>query len=182
MIQALLGEVDVGQLQLRIRAHPGSRIEQTEKVYLRVLDIIKQETGGTDKVAVSVGVVGLHTPNYPINFIYLWNGGSHEAVLQVQFKDGSGLHIEPLKERLRQRFSRELPDATFSFEPSDIVSRVMSMGASTPIEVAVTGANVADDRAFAEKIKEALDEVPQLRDVQFGQVLDYPVLDVNVDR
>ena len=175
-------QVDAGQLQLRIRAHPGSRIEETEKVYFRVLDIIKQEAGGADKVAVSVGVVGLHTPNYPINFIYLWNGGSHEAVLQVQFKDGSGPHIEPLKERLRQRFARELPDVTFSFEPSDIVSRVMSMGAATPIEVAVTGTNLADDRAFAEKVKQALDGLTQLRDVQFGQVLDYPVLDVNVDR
>jgi multidrug efflux pump subunit AcrB len=59
---------------------------------------------------------------------------------------------------------------------------VMSMGASTPIEVAVSGANLADDRAFAEKIKGALERLPQLRDVQFGQVLDYPVLDVNVDR
>jgi multidrug efflux pump subunit AcrB len=174
--------VDAGQIQLRIRAHAGSRIEATEKVALHVLDIIKQEAGGEDKVAVSIGLVGVHAPSYPINLIYLWNGGSHEAVLQVQFKDGSGLRMEPLKERLRKRFARELPDVTFSFEPSDIVSRVMSMGASTPIEVAVTGASLADNRAFAEKIKNALDQLPQLRDVQFGQVLDYPVLDVSVDR
>jgi multidrug efflux pump subunit AcrB len=90
--------------------------------------------------------------------------------------------MEPLKERLRRRFARELPDVAFSFEPSDILSRVMSMGASTPIEVAVTGANLADDRAFAEKIQNALKQLPELRDVQFGQVLDYPVLDVSVDR
>jgi len=100
----------------------------------------------------------------------------------VQFKEDSGLHMEPLKERLRKRFATDLPDVSFSFEPSDIVSRVMSMGASTPIEVAVTGANLADDRAFAEKVKGALERLPQLRDVQFGQVLDYPILDVNVDR
>jgi len=175
-------QVDAGQLQLRIRAHPGSRIEVTEKVALQVLDIIKREAGGEDKVAVSIGLVGVHAPSYPINLIYLWNGGSHEAVLQVQFKAGTQLHMERLKERLRQRFARELPDATFSFEPSDIVSRVMSMGASTPIEVAVTGASLADDRAFADKIKQALQHLPRLRDVQFGQVLDYPVLDVNVDR
>ena len=174
--------VEAGQLQLRIRAHAGSRIEATEKVALRVLDIIKQEAGGEDELAVSIGLVGVHPPSYPINLIYLWNGGSHEAVLQVQFKDASGLRMEPLKERLRKSFARELPDVTFSFEPSDIVSRVMSMGASTPIEVAVAGANLADDRAFAEKIKNALEHLPQLRDVQFGQVLDYPVLDVSVDR
>jgi multidrug efflux pump subunit AcrB len=100
----------------------------------------------------------------------------------VQFKPDSGLRMEPLKERLRRRFATELPDVSFSFEPSDIVGRVMSMGASTPIEVAVSGPSLADNRAFAEKIKAALEQLPQLRDVQFGQMLDYPTVDVNVDR
>jgi len=100
----------------------------------------------------------------------------------VQFKPASKLRMEPFKERLRARFAAELPDVGFSFEPSDIVSRVMSMGSSTPIEVAVTGPNLADDRTFAEKVRGALARLPQLRDVQFGQTLDYPTVDVNVDR
>jgi multidrug efflux pump subunit AcrB len=175
-------QVDAGQLQLRVRAPAGTRIAATERIALRVLDIIKEEAGGADKVEVTLGLIGTHTPNYPINLIYLWNAGSHEAVLQVQFKPDSGLRMEPLKERLRRRLATELPDVSFSFEPSDIVGRVMSMGASTPIEVAVSGANLADDRAFAEKIKTALQQLPQLRDVQFGQMLDYPTIDVNVDR
>jgi multidrug efflux pump subunit AcrB len=147
-----------------------------------VLDIIKQEAGGADKVEVTLGLVGTHAPNYPVNLIYLLNGGSNEAVLQVQFKPGSGLRMEPFKERLRRHFATELPDVSFSFEPSDIVGRVMSMGATTPIEVAVTGPSLADNRAFAEKIKTALEQSPHLRDVQFGQMLDYPTVDVNVDR
>jgi multidrug efflux pump subunit AcrB len=175
-------QVDAGQLQLRLRAPAGTRIEATEKIALKVLDVIKQEAGGADKVDVSLGLVGVHSPNYPINLIYLWSGGSHEAVLQVQFKQNSALHMEPFKERLRRRFATDLPDVSVSFEPSDIVSRVMSMGAATPIEVAVSGANLANDRAFAQQIKSALQRLPQLRDVQFGQVLDYPTVDVNVDR
>jgi len=83
---------------------------------------------------------------------------------------------------LRARFAAELPEISVSFEPSDIVSRVMSMGSSTPIAVAVTGPSLTDDRAFAEKVRNALQRMPQLRDVQFGQTLDYPTLDVNVDR
>jgi len=175
-------QVDAGQLQLRLRAPAGTRVETTEKVALKVLDLIKNEAGGADKVDVTLGLVGVHPPNYPINLIYLWNGGSDEAVLQVQFKPDSKLRMEPFKERLRARFAAELPDVSFSFEPSDIVSRVMSMGSSTPIEVAVTGPNLADDRAFADKVRNALHRMPQLRDVQFGQTLDYPTVDVNVDR
>jgi multidrug efflux pump subunit AcrB len=83
---------------------------------------------------------------------------------------------------LRARFGRELPEVGFSFEPSDIVTRVMSMGSPTPIEVSVTGPNLADDRVFAEKVRSALSRMPQLRDVQFGQTLDYPTVDVKVDR
>ncbi len=174
--------VDAGQLQLRFRALPGTQVEGTEKIALRALDLIKQEAGGGDKLDVSLGLVGVHAPNYPINLVYQWNGGSHEGVLQVQFKPRSGLSMEELKERLRARFAQELPTVSFSFEPSDIVSRVMSMGSPTPIEVAVSGSNLADDRAFAEKVKESLQGLAQLRDVQFGQTLDYPTLDVNVDR
>jgi multidrug efflux pump subunit AcrB len=175
-------QVDAGQLQLRLRAPAGTRVEATEKIALRVLDLIKNEAGGAEQVDVTLGLVGVHPPNYPINLIYLWNGGSDEAVLQVQFKPASKLHMEAFKERLRARFAIELPDVSFSFEPSDIVSRVMSMGSSTPIEVAVTGPNLADDRAFAEKVRSALTRMSQLRDVEFGQTLDYPTVDVNVDR
>jgi multidrug efflux pump subunit AcrB len=175
-------QVDSGQLQLRLRAPAGTRVETTEEIALQVLDLIKDAAGGADKVDVTLGLVGVHPPNYPINLIYLWTSGSHEAILQVQFKPDSKLRIELFKERLRARFAAELPDVGFSFEPSDIVSRVMSMGSSTPIEVAVTGPNLADDRTFAEKVRRALARLPQLRDVQFGQTLDYPTVDVNVDR
>jgi multidrug efflux pump subunit AcrB len=83
---------------------------------------------------------------------------------------------------LRARFAAELPEVTFSFEPSDIVTRVMSMGSPTPIEVSVTGPNLAEDRAFAEKLRAALSRMSQLRDVQFDQTLDYPTVDIKVDR
>ena len=175
-------QLDTDQLQLRLRAPAGTRVEATEEIALRVLDLIKDEADGPDKVDVTLGLVGMHPPNYPINLIYLWSDGPHEAVLQVQFKSGSGLHMEPFKERLRARFAKELPEVSFSFEPSDIVTRVMSMGSPTPIEVSLTGPNLADDRAFAEKVRSALSRMPQLRDVQFGQTLDYPTVDVHVDR
>ena len=103
-------------------------------------------------------------------------------MLQVQLKPGTPVRIEELKERLRKKFAEQLPDVSFSFEPSDIVSRVMSLGASTPIEVAVSGPNLAANREFAEKVKERLQKIPLLRDVRFGQALDYPTVEVAVNR
>jgi multidrug efflux pump subunit AcrB len=87
-----------------------------------------------------------------------------------------------LKERLRQKLPQELPGIRFSFEPSDIVSRVMSFGAPTPIEVGVSGLNLSDSRQYADKLRAKLAQVPALRDLAFEQELDYPTVKVIVDR
>jgi multidrug efflux pump subunit AcrB len=173
--------VDTGQLQLHLRAPAGTRIERTEQIALQTLDVIKREVG-PDNVDISLGFVGTQPPNYPINTIYLWSSGSEEAVLQVQLKRGTKIGIEGLKERLRQKLPQELPGVRFSFEPSDIVSRVMSFGAPTPIEVAVSGPNLADSRQYADKLRAKLAQLPTLRDLGFEQELNYPTVKVAVDR
>jgi multidrug efflux pump subunit AcrB len=173
--------VDTGQFQLHLRAPAGTRIERTEQIALQTLDAIKREVG-PDNVEISLGFVGTQPPNYPINTIYLWSSGSEEAVLQVQLKRGAGIGIEDLKERLRQKLPQELASVRFSFEPSDIVSRVMSFGAPTPIEVAVSGPNFDDSRQYADKLRAKLAQVPTLRDLAFEQELDYPTVKVTVNR
>ncbi len=71
-----------------------------------------------------------------------------------------------MKEQVRARLSREMPDVRFSFEPSDIVNEVMSFGSPTPIEVVVSGSDFAKNREFAEKLRKQLAMVPALLDIQ----------------
>ena len=123
-------ELLAGQLALRVRAPAGTKVELTEGIALETLDLIKREAGA-DNLALTMGLVGVHAPNYPINLIHHWNAGPEEAVLQIQFKPGV-VRTEPLKEKLRGVFKSELPDVLVSFEPSDIVERVMSFGAAAP--------------------------------------------------
>jgi multidrug efflux pump subunit AcrB len=170
-----------GQFALRLRAPAGTKVESTEAIAKQVLEIIKREAG-PDNVALTMGLVGVHAPNYPVNLIYLWNGGPEEGQLSVQLKPGAPVVIETLKERLRAAFAKELPEVRFSFEPSDLVSRVMSFGSPTPIEVAVSGPDLAVNREHATKIFERLRNLPSLRDVQIAQELDFPTVDVNIDR
>ena len=172
---------DAGQMALRVKAPAGTKLETTEQMALRALEIIRREAG-PENVALTMGLVGVHAPNYPINLIYLWNSGPEEAWLAVQFKAGAHLRIEPLQERLRGLFARELAGAAVSFEPVDITSRVMSFGSATPLEVAVSGPDLAVNRGHAAKIFEKLKTLPMLRDVQYAQALDYPSVEVNVNR
>lgn len=177
----LFPRIEAGQLQVRLRAPAGTTIDTTEALAIQTLDLIKRAVG-PENVAITLAFVGVHGSAYPINFIYLWNGGPEEGVVQAQLKPGTSVDIEALKERLRKSFAENMPGVSFSFEPSDIINRIMSFGSSTPIEVVVSGPNLAADRAFAQTVKDRLEGIAELRDVQFGQSLDYPTVEVNVDR
>jgi multidrug efflux pump subunit AcrB len=174
-------KVDAGRFQLRMRAPDGTRYEETERLAIAALESIGREVG-RDKVAISIGYVGLIPSSYPINAIYQWTGGPEEAILRVAMKEGAKIDIERLKERLRRELSVQLPDVRLSFEPADIVSEVMSFGSPTPVDVAVTGPNLGDDRAFAEKLRKELGQIPSLRDLHYGQSLDYPTINIELDR
>jgi multidrug efflux pump subunit AcrB len=173
--------VESNELQLRLRAAPGTNIDGTEAVLLKALDVVKT-TVGAENVRLSLGFVGLHGSSYPINYLYLWDGGTEEGVLQIQLANGATKHGEDLKNKLRKQFAAQIPDVSFSFEPADLISRVTSMGVSTPIEVVVSGPSIDADRAFADKVKAKLAAIPTLDDVQYSQSLDYPTVKVAVDR
>lgn len=172
--------VDAGQFELRLRAPAGTRLEQTETIARHTLDVIAKEAGA-DNIDITLGYVGVQAGAYPVNVIHLWTSGSEEAVLQVQLKTGK-IKVEELKQRLRRKLADALPGVRFSFEPSDIVSRVMSFGSPTPVQVAVSGPDFKADRQFAAALQGSLAKVPSLRDLGLEQEMDYPAAKVTFDR
>ena len=70
----------------------------------------------------------------------------------------------------------------FAFEPGDLISETMSLGAPAPIEVVVSGRNLADSSTFMDKLREQFDGIESLRDVQIQQSLHYPTVQVTLDR
>jgi multidrug efflux pump subunit AcrB len=174
-------KVDTGRFLLRLRAPDGTRFEETEQLTLAALRTIEQEVG-KDRIEASVGYVGLIPSSYPINAIFQWTSGNEEAILRVALKEGSRVDVEALKERLRDKLSEQLPGVRLSFEPADIVNEVMSFGSPTPVDVSVNGPNLADDRAYAEKIRQELAKISSLRDLQYGLPLDYPTVSIELDR
>ena len=169
------------QFQLRFRAPAGTKFESTERLAAEVLDEIKQ-AAGPNNVDITLGYVGVQPSSYPINTIFLWTGGSHEGVLQVALKGDAPLRLTRFEEVLRHRFGERFPQAQFSFEPGDIVGRIMNFSAPTPVEVAIAGPDFAASRTFATKVRDELARIPTLQDLQFEQALDYPSINVNVDR
>ena len=173
--------IDTGQFRLRIRAPDGTDIDRTEQVVLKALKVI-QETAGADNVQMTLGYLGTIPSTYPINAVYQWMRGPEDAVMWVALKRESGINIEPFKEELRGKLAQALPDVQFSFEPADIINEVMSFGSSTPVEVAVSGPDFAQTRPYAAKVKAEMAKISGLRDLQIVQSLDYPTVQVDVDR
>ena len=103
-------------------------------------------------------------------------------MLKVKFKSGTGIRLGAFKEQIRSEAARRFPTLKLSFEPGDMVEQVMNFGANTPIEVAVVGKDLAQSRKIAENIRTSLAAIPHLRDVQFGSPLDYPGLNITIDR
>ena len=90
-------QVDAGQFQLRLRAPTGTRIEQTEEMAAKALEVIER-TVGPENVAIDRRLrrhlaVQLHrsTPSTS------GPAGPEEAVLRVALKHDSGIRIEELK-------------------------------------------------------------------------------------
>jgi multidrug efflux pump subunit AcrB len=177
----LFPRVDTGQFQLRIRAPAGTRLEKTEEIVRDVDHAIREEVGG-QLVGMTLGNVGNPPWSYPVNAVYTWNAGPQEAVLLVALNPGKRPSVDALQERLRKKLGERWPGVRFSFESGDIVSQVLNFGAPTPINVTVSGSNLAQTRVFTQKIANELSRIPDLRDVQIPQALDYPTLDVQIDR
>jgi multidrug efflux pump subunit AcrB len=169
------------QFQLRFLAPAGTKFEATERLAGDVLAQI-QEAAGPGNVDITLGYVGVQPSSYPVNTIFLWTGGSHEGVLQVALKPYARIELIALQEDLRRRFARRFPGVQFSFEPGDIVGRIMNFGAPTPVEIAIMGPDFAVTRSFATKVREQVARISTLRDLHVEQALDYPGINVNIDR
>lgn len=176
----VLPKVNSSQFQLRMRAADGTRIERTEEKAILILKELEKMVG-KEHVGVTSVYVGQHPSLFSINPIYLFTAGPHEAVFQVSLKD---LHMdmEAFKDSLRGHIAGILPDVKLSFEPIEMTDKVLSQGSPTPVEVRIAGKNKKLNEEYANRIIEKMAKIPYLRDVQIGQPIHYPALEVNIDR
>ncbi|WP_035360226.1 efflux RND transporter permease subunit [Dyadobacter alkalitolerans] len=177
----ILPKANSHQFQMRLRIADGTRVERTEQATLKVLNLIKSEVG-KEHVEISSAYVGTVPSSYGTSNIFVFNSGPHEAVLQVSLREDFPVKMDALKEKLRERIGKEIPALKISFEPIELVDKIMSQGASTPIEVSVAAKDVEEAGRFAKKIQKEMQHIAFLRDVQIAQPLEYPVLNVEINR
>ena len=199
----LFPQVDSGEFVLRFRPPPGSNFELTRQMAVKCLAEIEGEAK-TKNIKITMGFVGQVAPNFGIDNMVLFMRGPDDGQLRVALRPDSGIKLDAFRERLRkvlpervipwmvnrleqggashEEAMQQAKLSTFGFEPGDIVTRVMSFGSPTPIAVRLIGTDLDDVRVHAEKIAGKMRRIRFLRDVQFEQTLDYPSIEVDIDR
>lgn len=176
----LFPKVDTGQTQVRLRMPVGTRLERTEDATRKLL-AITDTIAGKQNVAITSAFMGTQPSSYPIDLIYIWTGGPNESVLKIKLKPG-GVAISDFQEKMRAKVKQDLPGATISFEPGDLVEQVLDLGTSNPIEIAVLNRNLQQGESVANTLVKKLSAVSSLRDLQIATPLHYPAIQLNIDR
>ncbi|WP_276483031.1 efflux RND transporter permease subunit [Paraflavitalea pollutisoli] len=176
----MMPKINNGQFQIRLKEPDGTRLERTEDKVRQVLQII--DTTVNHQVAISSAYIGLIPSSYGSSNLYVFNTGTHEAVVQVNLDKEYKVNMDDLKEALRRNIKHRLPEMRISFEPIDMTEKIMSQGASTPIEVRVAGKDMKEIETYSNQLVAKLKGVPFLRDVQIAQPLHFPVISISIDR
>jgi len=180
--QDFFPQVDGGQLRLHVRAPAGTRLENTEEMFARVEDKIRQVIP-PEKLDTMLDNIGL--PVLPINMAYTDSAtigsGDGEILISLKRERERGETWEYAR-RLRQELPAAFPEMTFFFRSADMVSQILNFGIPAPINIQVIGRNQQANYRIAKEIERRLARVPGAVDVRLHQVLDAPELRINVDR
>jgi CzcA family heavy metal efflux pump len=172
--------VDSGQILMHVRAQPGTRIEETARLFEQVEQIVRA-TIPPEQLDNIVDNIGL--PFSGINMAYQNTGtiGPEDGDALISLKedhDSTAGYVKALRTVLPQKF----PGATFSFLPADIVSQILNFGLPAPIDVQVIGSNLKGNYAYANDLLKKIRQVPGIADLRIQQVFNYPQINVDVDR
>ncbi|HEU5452707.1 MAG TPA: efflux RND transporter permease subunit, partial [Terriglobales bacterium] len=169
------------QFRLRFDAPDGTRVPVTEQMARRVLDIVGRDAG-PGNLEISISYVGAQGSSYPINTVFLWTSGPHEAVMNIALRPGAPLNLRDFEEKLRHDLPQQFPGAHFSFDPGDLVSQTLNFGTPSVIEVDAMGPQYNDVLGYSTRLNAELAKISELRDLGVEQPLHYPTVDVRVNR
>ncbi|WP_394838389.1 efflux RND transporter permease subunit [Pendulispora rubella] len=174
--------VDAGLIKLHVRGVPGTRVEETEKEFVRIEETIRKVIP-PHEIQTMLDNIGV--PNSGIN-LSLSEGAlisPADGQIFIALKkehEPTANYVRNIRKTLRAQF----PDSTFFFLAPDISTQVLNFGLPAPIDVQVVGAPGSEEQTFgvAQKIADAMEAIPGAADVHLAQVTRAPILKVDVDR
>ncbi len=177
--QELFPQMDAGQLTVQVRLPSGTRIEKTEEVIADVEKVVQEIIPEHDREIMisNLGVL------YDWPAAYTPNGGPHDGFILVQLPlEGRRTSVQTYADRLRKKLNEQFPGVQFSFNTGGIVTAALNFGLPSPIDIQVEGKSLETLHEITRTIREVAKQVPGAVDVRIQQEIDYPQINVKVDR
>ena len=173
--------IDAGQIRLHVNARPGTRVEETERIYKRIEKAIrkllpaKEITMVTDNIGMPVSGI-----NYAFSDSQTVSEADGEIL--VTLSEGKKHPTTWYQKEIRKMVTHDFSEVSYYFQPADIVTQILNAGLPAPIDIRLTGLDPVKNYEIAQDIKRAVSKVPGAVDVCVHQVVNAPQYVYNVDR
>jgi multidrug efflux pump subunit AcrB len=178
--QDFFPQVDAGRFRLHVRAPAGTRLEETERLFSKVEEVIRR-TIPPEELALILDNIGLPVGGVNLAFSDSATVGAGDGEILVALKHEHRSTWEYIKQ-LRQTLPEQFPHMTFFFQSADIVGQILNFGLAAPIDIQVMGRNRLKNYEIAKQIEARVARIPGAVDVHVHQIVDAPELFVKVDR
>ncbi|HET6929847.1 MAG TPA: efflux RND transporter permease subunit [Candidatus Acidoferrum sp.] len=176
--RAYFPRTDPGQFVIDIKAPTGTRLEVTDQYIARVEEEVRSVIPRSD-LEMIVSNIGI-TPD--ISAIYTSNSAMHTAFVQINLKEGHAVGSYEYMERLRRKLASDLPELSLYFQTGGLVDSVVNQGLPAPLDIQVSDNDMAEGYGIARDIALQLKGSKRVSDVLIPQDIDYPGLELNIDR
>jgi multidrug efflux pump subunit AcrB len=169
---------DPGQFVINVKAPTGTRLQITNAYIRRVEQDIRQVVLPSD-LEMIVSNIGI-TPDF--SAIYTSNSGQHTAFVQVSLKKEHAVGSYEYMRRVRSKLAQDLPELSTYFQSGGLVDSVVNLGLPAPMDIQVSGNDQKEAYATAAEIARKIRRIRGVSDVLIPQDLDYPGIQLDINR
>jgi multidrug efflux pump subunit AcrB len=176
--KAFFPRTDPGQFVVNVKVPAGTRIEVTDDYIAKMEQDIRSVVSPED-LNMIVSNIGI-TPD--LSAIYTSNSGMHTAFIQVSLKEEHRTGSYAYMQKVREKLTKDFPDVTTYFQAGGLVDSVVNQGKPAPIDIQIGGNNLQQAHNIAQATAAKLKRLGSVNDVLIPQDLDYPGLELNINR
>ncbi|HET7105702.1 MAG TPA: efflux RND transporter permease subunit [Candidatus Acidoferrum sp.] len=176
--RAYFPRTDPGQFVIQLKMPSGTRLEVSDKYVADVEREIRTliPASELDLIVSNIGI----TPD--LSAIYTSNSAMHTAFVQVSLKEEHKVGSYAYMERVRGKLANDLPQVSAYFQAGGLVDSVVNQGLPAPLDIQVSDSDLAEGYSIAQQLALQLKSSPKVSDVLIPQDIDYPGLELNIDR
>jgi multidrug efflux pump subunit AcrB len=176
--RAYFPRTDPGQFIINLRMPSGTRLEVSNDYVAKVEQIIRETVppADLDMVVSNIGV-------YPdLSAIYTTNASMDTAFVQTSLKEGHHTGSYEYMRRVQRKLEQQMPELSAYYQAGGLVDAVINQGLPAPIDIQIKSQNMDKSYELATQLAAKIQSMPNVRNVYIPQSLDYPGLELDIDR